>query len=157
MSRQPPREHRKVLCRNKKARHEYHLEEPLEAGIALVGSEVKSLREGRATLTDAYAEVRNSELWLVGLQIAEYPFAHARNHDPRRVRKLLMHKQEIRRLDARSREKGMTLIPTELYLKGGRVKVEIALARGKQAWDKREATRKRDQQRELEAELGRRR
>ena len=153
----PPKDERKTLVKNRKARHEYHFEELAEAGIALAGSEVKSLREGQASLTDAFAEIRGGELWLVGAQIAEYPFAHARNHDPRRARKLLMHKQEIRRLDGKTREKGWTLVPTELYLKRGRIKVELALARGKQAYDKREAVRKRDQARDLEAELGRRR
>src|SRR5206468_10336296 len=143
-----------VLVRNRKARHEYHFEEVHEAGIALVGSEVKSLRDGQATLLDAFAEVRGGELWLIGAQISVYPFAHARNHEPRRDRKLLMHKQEIRRLDGKTREKGWTLVPTEIYVKGGRIKVELALARGKQAHDKREAVRKRDQARELEAELG---
>ena len=148
---------RKPLVRNRKARHEYHFEELFEAGIALAGSEVKSLREGQASLTDAFGEVRGGELWLRGAQIAQYPFAHARNHEPRRDRKLLMHRQEIRRLDGKTREKGWTLVPTEIYVKRGRIKVELALARGKQAYDKREAVRRRDQARELEAELGRRR
>src|SRR5262245_30503632 len=99
-------ESHKVLLRNKKAQYEYHFEEVHETGIALVGSEVKSLRDGQATLVDTFAEVRQGELWLLGMQIAHYPFAHARNHEPKRDRKLLMHKQEIRRLAAKVREKG---------------------------------------------------
>jgi SsrA-binding protein len=148
---------RKVLVRNRKARHEYHFDEIFEAGIALAGSEVKSLRDGRANLVDAFAEARGGELWLVGAEISPYPFAHARNHEPRRARRLLMHKQEILRLGAKVQEKGYTLIPTELYLKKGRVKVELALAHGKRDYDKREAARKRDAERELASELGRRR
>jgi SsrA-binding protein len=148
---------RKVLARNRKARHLYHIEETFEAGLVLAGSEVKSLRDGRAQLVDAYAEVRNDEIWLQNAQIDEYAFAHARNHEVRRGRKLLMHKHEIRRLASKVQEKGMTLVPLELYLNPkGRVKLELALARGKQAYDKRQATRKRDQERELEAEFGRR-
>jgi SsrA-binding protein len=156
MKKPPEGKEIKVLCRNKKASFEYHLEETFEAGIALMGSEVKSLRDGKGTLTDAYGEVRDGELWLMQAQIAEYPFAHARNHAPRRDRKLLMHKREIVRLSAKVREKGYTLIPTQLYLSRGRVKVALALAKGKQAHDKREATRKRDQARDLEAEMERR-
>jgi SsrA-binding protein len=152
-----PDDERKVLVRNKRARHEYHLEEVLECGIALAGSEVKSLREAHASLTDAFAEVKGGELWLVGLDVSTYSFAHARNHEPRRARKLLAHKQEILRLATKVREKGYTLIPTELYLKKGRVKVEIALGRGKQSFDKREAERKREHEREIEAAIGRRR
>jgi SsrA-binding protein len=148
---------RKVLARNRKAHHEYFFDEKHEAGIALVGSEVKSIRDGRANLVDAHGAVERGELWLVGMQISEYPFAHARNHDPKRRRKLLMHKLEIRRLSAKMQEKGYTLIPLELYLKNGRVKVEVALAKGKQAHDKRQATRRRDQEREIEQEIGRRR
>jgi SsrA-binding protein len=147
---------RTVLCRNRKARHDYTLDEILEAGIALLGSEVKSLRDGQATLVDAFAEVRGGELWLVGAQIAVYPFAHARNHEPRRDRKLLVHKQELHRLAAKVREKGYTLVPTELYLKRGRVKVELGLAKGRKAYDKREAVRKREERRDLESEMGRR-
>jgi SsrA-binding protein len=153
----PPRDknadERKVLIRNKRARHEYHFDELLECGVALVGSEVKSLREGHATLVDAFAEVRGGELWLVGLDVSPYAFAHARNHEPRRARKLLAHKQEIAKLEMRTREKGYTLIPTEVYLKQGRVKVEIALARGKREYDKRETERRREQEREARRAL----
>jgi SsrA-binding protein len=148
---------RKVLCRNKRARHDYHFDELHEAGIALVGSEVKSLRDGRVSLTDAYAEVRGGELWLVGVDISPYAFAHARNHESRRQRKLLMHRDEIRRLAGKVAEKGYTLLPLELYLKNGRVKVELALAKGKREYDKRETERRREHEREMELERRRHR
>ena len=145
------------ITHNRKARHEYTIAETLEAGVALVGSEVKSLREGRISLGDAYAEIREGELWLVGAEISEYPFANQFNHQPRRRRKLLAHRAEIRRLDGKVREKGATLIPLELYFKSGRVKVLLGLARGKREYDHRDAARKRDQARDLEEQLGRRR
>jgi SsrA-binding protein len=144
------------IVRNRKARHDYTIDETLEAGVALVGSEVKSLREGRISLVDSYAEVREGELWLVGAEIAEYAFANQFNHQPQRRRKLLAHRAEIRRLDGKVREKGATLIPLELYFKKGRVKVLLGLARGKREYDHREAARKRDQARDLEEQLGRR-
>ena len=147
---------RKVLVRNKRARHEYHFDELLECGVSLVGSEVKSLREGQASLVDAFAEVRGGELWLIGLDISPYAFAHARNHEQRRARRLLAHKQEILRLQSRAQEKGYTLIPTELYLKNGRVKVEIAVAHGKREFDKRETQKRREHEREMEAAMRRR-
>jgi SsrA-binding protein len=143
------------IAHNRKARHEYTIDETLEAGVALVGSEVKSLREGRVNLGDSYAEVRDGELWLVGADIAEYAFANQFNHQPRRRRKLLAHRTEIRRLDGKVREKGATLVALELYFKQGRVKVLLGLARGKREWDHREAARKRDQARDLEEQLGR--
>lgn len=146
---------RKVLVRNKRARHEYHFDELLECGVSLVGSEVKSLREGQASLVDAFAEVRGGELWLVGLDISPYAFAHGRNHEQRRARRLLAHKQEILRLESRALEKGYTLIPTELYLKNGRVKVEIAVAHGKREFDKRETQKRREHEREMEAAMRR--
>jgi SsrA-binding protein len=145
----------RTIAQNRKARHEYHIDETLEAGVALVGSEVKSLREGRVALGDAYAEVRAGELWLVGAEISEYAFANQFNHQPRRRRKLLAHRAEIRRLDNKTREKGATLIPLELYFKQGRVKVMLGLARGKREYDHREAARRRDQARDLEEQLGR--
>jgi SsrA-binding protein len=144
------------IVRNRKARHDYTIDETLEAGVALVGSEVKSLREGRISLVDSYAEVREGELWLVGAEIAEYAFANQFNHVPQRRRKLLAHRAEIRRLDGKVREKGATLIPLELYFKKGRVKVLLGLARGKREYDHREAARKRDQARDLAEQLGRR-
>jgi SsrA-binding protein len=147
----------KVLLRNKKARHEYLVERTIEAGIELRGSEVKSLRDGAAALTDAYAMVRDGEMYLVQLQVNEYPFANRYNHDPKRDRRLLLHKREIDELGAAVREKGMTLLPLEVYVKGGRIKVQLGLCRGKKLHDKREAERERDAKREIERELGRRR
>jgi SsrA-binding protein len=141
---------KKVLVRNRKARHEYSIESTLEAGIVLVGSEVKSLRESQASLADAYADVRNGELWLVGAQINKYPWANQFNHEPIHDRKLLAHKQEIKRLAAKIREKGYTLVPLEIYLKNGRIKVELALAKGKQQYEKRAAKRAAEAQREME-------
>jgi SsrA-binding protein len=143
------------IARNRKARHDYQIDESLEVGVALVGSEVKSLREGRVSLVDAYAEVKNGELWLVGAEVAEYAFANQFNHPPQRRRKLLAHRAEIRRLDGKVREKGATLIPLELYFKQGRVKVLLGLARGRREFDHREAARRRDQARDLEEQLGR--
>jgi SsrA-binding protein len=144
-------EDKKVLVRNKKARHEYQIDDTLETGIVLVGSEVKSLREAAATLGDAYCQVRGGELWLLQAQISVYPWANQFNHEPRRERKLLAHKQEIKRLAAKVREKGYTLIPTEIYLKKGRIKVEVALARGKRQFEKRESKRAAEAQREMDA------
>lgn len=140
----------KVLARNRKARHEYAIDEALEAGLALVGSEVKSIRDGRIVLTDAYATIEGGEAWLHQLDIGVYAFAHARNHDPRRKRKLLLHRREIERLDMKVRDKGYTLIPLSLYEKQGRVKVELALVHGKQEWDRREDVKKREAQREID-------
>ncbi len=144
------------IAHNRKARHDYTIDETLEVGVALVGSEVKSLREGRISLGDSYAEVREGELWLVGAEISEYAFANQFNHLPRRRRKLLAHRAEIRRLDGKVREKGATLIPLELYFKNARVKVLLGLARGRREYDHREAARRRDQARDLEEQLGRR-
>lgn len=147
----------KVLARNRKARHDFEIDETLEAGLALVGSEVKSIRDGKVTLIDAYASVETGEAWLHQLDIGVYSFAHARNHDPRRRRKLLLHRQEIDRLVAKVREKGYTLIPLSLYEKQGRVKVELALVHGKQQYDRREDVKKREAQREMDRAMSRRR
>ncbi len=149
-------EENKVLARNRKARHEYAIDEALEAGLALVGSEVKSIRDGRIVLTDAYATVEGGEAWLHQLDIGVYAFAHARNHDPRRKRKLLLHKREIERLAMKVRDKGYTLIPLSLYEKQGRVKVELALVHGKQEWDRREDVKKREAQRDIDRGMMRR-
>lgn len=135
---------RKVVCLNRKARHDYEVLETLEAGLVLRGSEVKSLRAGQAALVDSYAEVRDGEVFLVGANIAAYASASYNNHDPRRDRKLLLHSREIRRLEGRVREKGLTLVPLSLYFREGRAKVEVALARGRKAYDKRERIRERD-------------
>jgi SsrA-binding protein len=145
-----PKDDRKSLVRNRKARHEYAIDSTLECGIVLVGSEVKSLRESHGSLVDAYADVKNGELWLIGLQINPYAWANQFNHEPRRERKLLVHKQELKRLAARTREKGFTLVPLEIYLKNGKIKVEIAVAKGKQEYEKRDAKRTQEARREME-------
>lgn len=128
---------RKRICSNRKARYEYRIEETVEAGLVLRGPEVKSLRAGRAHLKDAYARVKGGEIYLVKAYIAPYEQAHRENHDPERERKLLLHRREIDRLAGRSRERGFTLVPIELYFSRGRAKVELALARGKRSYDKR--------------------
>jgi SsrA-binding protein len=143
----------RVLAQNRKARHEYHLEERYECGIALLGTEVKSLREGRAQLQDAFARIRDGELWLEGCHIGPYEQGNRENHEPRRPRKLLMHAREIRRLEGKTRETGYTLVPLRLYLKGNRIKAEIALARGKRRYDKRESIKRAVQEREARAHL----
>jgi SsrA-binding protein len=150
MSKPSPADAVKVLARNKKARHEYHVDETLEAGIVLVGSEVKSIRAGKVTLVDAFAAIDRGEAWLHQMDIGVYTFAHQRNHDPRRKRKLLLHRREIR-------EKGSTLVPLSLYEKKGRVKAELALVHGKQSWDKREDSKKRESQREIDRAMASRR
>jgi SsrA-binding protein len=146
----------KVIAENRRARHDYHLLERYEAGIVLTGTEVKSLRESRATLQQAYADVRGEEVWLVGAHIAEYAQGNVNNHDPDRDRKLLLHRKEIASLYGKLRERGLTLVPTRLYFKDGKVKVEVALARGKEQRDKRRDIAKRDAARQIERELARR-
>ncbi len=147
----------KLICKNRRARHDYEISETIEAGLVLRGSEVKSLREGSASLSDSYAEIREGEVFLIGCHIAEYPWANRLNHEPRRERKLLMHRAEIRRLSVKLAERGFTLIPLQLYFKNGRAKVELGLARGKRQYDKRETVRKRELDREAEAEVARHR
>jgi SsrA-binding protein len=147
----------KLICKNRRARHDYEISETCEAGLVLLGSEVKSLRDGRANLSDSYAEIRDGELFLIGCHIAEYPWANLLNHEPRRERKLLMHRAEIRRLSVKLAERGFTLIPLQLYFKEGRAKIELGLARGKRQYDKRQSVRQRELDREAEAELSRRR
>ena len=143
----------KLIVDNRRARHDYHLIERLEAGLSLTGTEVKSLREGNANLQRAYGEVRDGEVWLVGAHIAEYDQGNLANHDPDRDRKLLLKRREIDSLAGKVREKGLTLVPTRLYFKGGKAKVELALARGKETRDKRRDIAKRDAQREMERAL----
>ncbi len=139
---------RKILVQNRKARFNFHLEERHEAGIQLLGSEVKSLREGRGSLVDAYVVARGGELWLIGAHIAEYSNASHFNHDPYRDRKLLMHRREILRLASKSEAKGYTIVPVSIYLNERNIiKVEIALARGKKSYDRREEIKKRDEER----------
>lgn len=140
----------KLVATNRKARHEYFVEETYEAGIALTGTEIQSVRRGRVSLADSYAEVRNGEVFLVNSHIAEYDYGNRFNHNPRRPRKLLLHKVEIRRLDSRVRERGYTIVPLKMYLQRGLAKVEIGLAKGKKMWDKREDIAERDAQREIE-------
>jgi SsrA-binding protein len=140
----------KLIAENRKARHEYHLLERIEAGLVLSGSEVKSLREGRAQLQRAFADLRDGELWLVGAHIAPYEQAGAENHDPDRDRKLLLHRREIESLRGKVVERGFTLVPTKLYFKGGRAKVELALAKGKDVRDRRREIAKRESDRQIE-------
>ncbi len=147
---------RKVVAQNKRARHDYAVEDVFEAGIVLQGTEVKSLRQGRATLTDAYASVQDGEVWLLGAHIPEYTEGTWTNHEPRRPRKLLLHKGEILRLIGKTRESGLALVPLSLYFSGGRAKVELALARGRKAHDKRQVLAERDAKREMRNALGRR-
>ena len=147
----------KLIVENRRARHEYHLGDRFEAGLVLQGTEVKSLRGGQATLQQAYAEVRDGEGWLLGLHVPEYSEGNRANHDPDRPRKLLLHRREIDRLYGQVREKGATIVPTRMYFKDGRVKVELALAKGKELHDKRRDIAARDAKRQMERELGRRR
>ena len=141
------------VATNRQARFRYHLLERWEAGIALEGSEVKSLREGKANIKDSYAVVRNGELWLNGCHIAPYAPAASQGHDPERPRKLLLRKAEIERLIGKTQERGLTVVPTRIYFSGPHAKVEIALARGKELRDKRESIREREQKREVERAL----
>jgi SsrA-binding protein len=147
---------RKLIAQNKKARHDYHIEDTYEAGLVLTGTEVKSLRAGRASLVDGFAEVHEGEAWLHGVHIPEYAQGTWTNHSARRKRKLLLNRHEIDKIESRVNEKGLTLIPLVLYFKDGRAKVEIALARGKKSWDKRHAIAERQAKRETEVALGRR-
>ena len=140
----------KLITVNRKARHDYFIDETVEAGLVLVGTEVKSLREVRVNLRDAYAELRRDELYLVNAHISVYEQGNIWNHEPLRPRKLLLHRREIERLNASVREKGLTVVPTRLYFKDGRVKVEIALARGKDLYDKRQSIRERETKRDME-------
>ncbi len=143
----------KVLCENKKARHDYFIEETYEAGVALQGTEVKSLRLGKANLKDSYVQIEEQEAFLHNTHISPYPYGHQFNHDPERVRKLLLHKREIRRLMGKTQERGYTLVPLRIYLKDGRIKIEIGLGKGKTLYDKREVLRKRSADREIEKAL----
>jgi SsrA-binding protein len=147
----------KVVARNRRARHDYHIDDVVEAGLVLTGTEVKSLRLGRASLTDGFGEVTDGEMWLHGVHIPEYTQGTWTNHEPRRTRKLLLHRKEIDRLADSTRERGSTLIPLSLYFKDGRAKVELALARGKRTYDKRHDLADRDAAREIDRALRRRR
>jgi SsrA-binding protein len=146
----------RVIATNRKARHEFHLLETFEAGLVLTGSEIKSIRNGKANLQEAYAVIESGEAWLTGCYIAPYEWAGNFGHEPRRRRKMLLHRRQIDELYFSLKAKGLTLVPIRLYLKDGRAKVEIALAQGKQQHDKRHAIRERDTQRQIERALGRR-
>ena len=143
----------KNITVNRKARHEYTIVQTWEAGIVLVGTEVKSLRQGKANLVDSYAKIKEGEVWLINLHISEYTQGNINNHDPKRDRKLLLKKSEIGKLIGKTKEKGLTLVPLRLYFKNGKVKVEIALAKGKKVYDKRKDIAKRDFQREQERKI----
>ncbi len=146
----------KLVAQNKKARHDYAIEDVYEAGLVLTGTEVKSLRAGRASLVDAYAQIRDGEAWLHNAHIPEYAEGTWTNHEPRRTRKLLLHRGEIAKLIGKTKEGGLTLVPLRLYFKDGKAKVEIALARGKKSYDKRQDLAKRDAAREIARTVGRR-
>jgi SsrA-binding protein len=146
---------RKVIAQNRKARHDYTILDVYEAGVALMGTEVKSLRMGRASLVESFATVDDGEVWLRGLHIPEYSMGGWTNHEPRRTRKLLLHRGEIERLIGKIREGGLTLVPLSLYFSDGKVKCELALARGKRSYDKRTDLAKRDAEREIQRAYGR--
>ena len=146
----------KLICRNKRAFHEYIVLERLECGIVLTGTEVKSLREGNSSLEDAYAKIDQGELWLIGSDIPEYSMAHRMNHKPKRPRKLLLHRRELVKFAGKASERGFTLVPLRMYFKEGRAKVEVAVARGKQLHDKREAQRTAEARREIHRAMTRR-
>jgi SsrA-binding protein len=147
---------RKFIAQNRKARHDYSVEDVFEAGVVLTGTEVKSLRLGRASLVDGFATIDDGEIFLRNVHIPEYEQGSWTNHEPRRVRKLLLHKAEIERLVGKTHESGLTLVPLSIYFSGGKVKVELALARGKRSYDKRQDLAKRDADREVARALGRR-
>ncbi len=146
----------KLITQNRKASHEFHIHERVEAGLVLVGSEVKSLRDGKAVIVDGYATIERGEAWLHGIQINEYPWANRWNHELKRKRKLLLHKAELNKLGTKTRERGFTLIPLSLYFKNAKVKVELGLCTHKKLHDKREAKRAQDDQREIDRAVKRR-
>ena len=141
------------VCRNRRALHEYEIHDRVECGVVLVGTEVKSLREGHANLEDAYAKIDHDEVWLIGCEIPEYLFGNRMNHKPKRTRKLLLHRREIEKFAGKASERGYTLVPLRIYFKGGFAKVELAVARGKQAHDKRETLKTKDAKREIDRAL----
>jgi len=143
-------DHIKIIAENRKARHDYFIEDEFEAGMVLKGTEVKSLRQGRANLKDSYARVKNGEVWVHQMHISPYPFAYYDNHDPVRIRKLLLHAFEIKKLYGKLNERGYALIPLRLYFRDGKVKILLGLAKGKRQYDKRESLRQRDQKRDMD-------
>jgi SsrA-binding protein len=142
--------HINIVTKNRKAWHDYTIDEEIEAGMVLLGTEVKSLRGGRANLKDAYGRIEKGELFVHQMHISPYPFAHYDNHEPLRPRKLLLHKSELRRLEAKIREKGFSVIPLKIYFKHGKAKITLGLARGKRKYDKRQAIKAREMKREME-------
>ena len=152
-----PKNERVLIANNRRARYDYHIDETYEAGIALTGTEVKALRAGRASLTDGWVNIDGGEAWLEGVHISEYSQGTWTNHAPRRRRKLLLHREQIDKLAGKSREKGYTIVPLQMYFLRGRAKVEIALARGKREYDKRHDIAEREAKREMERALRRRR
>lgn len=140
----------KLIANNRKARHEYEVLEKLECGIQLVGSEVKSLRDGRMSIAEAYGRLKEGEVWLVGCDIQEYPHANIQNHEPKRWRKLLLHRREIQHFAAKAYEKNLTLVPLKMYFKQGKAKVLLGLCRGKKTYDKRESLKKKEMQRDID-------
>lgn len=151
------REHVKVVAVNRRATHDYFIDERIEAGLVLTGTEIKSIREGRVNLREGYARISNGEAWLTNVHIAPYELGNRYNHEPLRDRKLLLHRDEIANLVGKARQRGYTIVPLQLYLKHGRAKVELGLARGKREFDKRESIAKREAQREIERHLRARR
>ena len=147
----------KIICRNKRAFHEYVILDRLECGLVLTGTEVKSLREGSASLEDAYAKIEDEEVWLLGSDIPEYTMGNRMNHKPKRPRKLLLHRREIAKFAGKAAQRGFTLVPLRMYFKNGRAKVELAIARGKQLHDKRQAAKKADAQKEIRRAMSDRR
>ncbi len=145
-------DHIKIIASNRKARHNYHISNEMEAGIVLVGTEVKSIRQGRINLKDSYADIKNGELFLKQMHITPYKYAYYDNHDPLRTRKLLLHKRELKKLTVKVAERGFTIVPLKVYFKNGKIKVQIGLAKGKKLYDKRESIKNRDMQRELDRE-----
>jgi SsrA-binding protein len=143
-------DHIKIVTENRKARHEYHIDEETEAGLVLLGTEVKSLRTGRANLKDAYAKFKDGELYVYQMHISPYPYATYNNHDPLRIRKLLLNRSEIKKLYGKLKEKGFALIPLKVYFKNGKAKISLALARGKRKYDKRDSIKERELKREID-------
>ena len=147
---------RSVIASNRKARHDYHIEDTFEAGLVLTGTEVKSLREGRASLVDGYASVKDGEVWLHNVHIPEYTQGTWTNHEPRRIRKLLLHREQIRKLNSKTQETGLTIVPLAMYFKDGYAKVEIGVARGKKSYDKRHSIAEREAKRDAARAMARR-
>ncbi|MFI5065219.1 MAG: SsrA-binding protein SmpB [Streptosporangiales bacterium] len=151
-----PKQQSTVIARNRRARHDYHIEDVVEGGLVLTGTEVKSLRAGRASLTDGFAQISDGEMWLHGVHIPEYAQGTWTNHEPRRIRKVLLHRKEIDRLASKTAERGLTIVPLSLYFKDGRAKVELGVGRGKRTYDKRQDLAQRDAAREVERAFRRR-